>query len=351
MANLQGIYKNYTTPNLTESQIKTSKIKNFNDTYQIKIDEKIDYLKNSCIQNGINVVPIHIFSHNGLQFLLNSVDYCPGMQKYLDEAKNQENVKRILNDFYKYTNDTYGEYIFKFMNISWEKYPNYLWEDLNLYYICDTYIADYISGRDMPHIKNTGINMDDFYYHSLNYSIIDSYYYNYGLPPTKASYITVSPIFRTIFNYMDRRIYINEHIEYKDINSSSPKYVIYSGHDSTCAAMDVFLKAEHNISYDKPEYTYSQYFELWEIDNKYYIKYLVNQKEKGFYEYESFKKKTSEKLLPQDEVEEICYGEKNIIIKKENIFKKIFLILIAIGIVAILLIISLIILEKKRKNL
>jgi hypothetical protein len=159
------------------------------------------------------------------------------------------------------------------MNISWEKDPNYLWEDSNLYYICDTYIADYFSGRDMPHIKNTGINMDDFYYHSLNFSIIDSYYYNYGLPPTKASYIAVSPIFRTIFNYMDRRIYINEHIEYKDINSSSPKYVIYSGHDSTCAAMDVFLKAEHNISYDKPEYTYSQYFELWEIDNKYFIRY------------------------------------------------------------------------------
>ena len=39
------------------------------------------------------------------------------------------------------------------MNAWWEKNPNYIWEDSNLYYICDSYIADYISGRDMPHIK------------------------------------------------------------------------------------------------------------------------------------------------------------------------------------------------------
>ena len=351
MANLQGMYKNYTTPNLTESQINKSKISNLNETYQINIDEKINELKNSYIQNGINVIPVHIFSKYGLQFKLGDANYCPGIQQYKDEAKNQEKVKKILNKFYQYTNDTYGEYIFKFMNISWEKSPNYLWEDLNLYYICDTYIADYISGRDMPHINNTGINMDEFYYHSLNYIFIDTYYVNYGLPPTKASYLIVSPMFRTIFNYMDRRIYINEHNEYKEINSSSPKYVIYSGHDSTCGAVDVFLKAEFNIPYDNPEYTTSQYFELWEKDNKYYIKYLVNQEEKGFYEYDEFKEKITGKLFPQDEIEEICNGkERSNIIKRDNIFKKIFLIVISITIVTLLLLISLLILEKKRKQ-
>ena len=351
MANLQGIYTNFTTPNLTEFQINKSKINNLNETYQIKIDEKINELKNSYIQNGITVIPVHIFSKNGLQFKLNDEDYCPGIQQYKDEAKNQENVKKILNEFYQYTNDTYGEYIFKFMNVSWEKNPNYIWEDSNLYYICDSYIADYISGRDMPHIKNTKINMEDFYNHSLKHSVIDTYYVNYGLPPTKASYLTVSPMFRTIFNYMDRRIYINEHNEYKEINSSSPKYVIYSGHDSTCGAVDVFLKAEFNIPYDNPEYTTSQYFELWEKDNKYYIKYLVNQEEKGFYEYDEFKEKITGKLFPQDEIEEICNGkERSNIIKRDNIFKKIFLIVISITIVTLLLLISLLILEKKRKQ-
>ena len=162
MANLQGIYNNLTIFNLTELQINNSVINSLNETYKIKIDEKIKELNNSYIQNGINIIPIHLFSQYGLQYKLNDVDYCPGIQNYKDEAKNQENVKKTLNQFYQYTNDTYGKYIFKFMNISWENNSNYIWEDSNLYYICDTYITDYVSGRDMPHINNTGIDMEDF---------------------------------------------------------------------------------------------------------------------------------------------------------------------------------------------
>ena len=353
LANVQGIYNNLTSFNLTEFQINNSVINNINETYKIKIDEKKKELKNSSIQNGINIIPIHLFTKESLQFKLNEVDFCPGIQNYKDEAKNQENVKKIVNDFFQITNDTYGEYIFKFMNISWEN-PNYLWEESNLYYICNTYIADYIAGADMPHIRNSGIDMEEFYNHSLNHSFIDTYYINYGLPPTKASYLAVSPVFRTIFNYMERRMYINEHNDYKDINSSSPKYVIYSGHDSTLGSMDVFLKDVFNISYNNSEYTASQYFELWEINNKYYIKYLINQKENdnSTYDYDSFKKKALENLFPQDEVEEICTGSKKRTIKedKNNIFKIICFVAVPIAILAFLLLILLIIIEKKREK-
>lgn len=350
MANLQGIFNNFSTPNLSYNQIEKSKMNIFNSTYKTRIDEKISKLENSSIQNGISIIPIHLFSKYGLQFKLNDADYCPGIQKYKDEAKNQEQVRKILNDFYKYTNDTYGEAIFKFMNISWEKNPNYIFEDSNLYYICDAYIADYFAGRDMPHIIMSGLKMKEFYYHALNHSVIDTYYVNYGLPPTNASYITVSPMFRTIFNYMDRRIYINEHSELNDLNTSSPKYVIYSGHDSTVGAVDVFMNAEYKIPYENPEYTTSLFFELWEIDNKYYIKYLVNLKEKAFYEYDYFKQNTMDRLFEQNEVEEICLGERNDkTIKKETIFKTIFFVVISIAIVCFLLLLVLLILYKKKR--
>ena len=205
MANLQGIYKNYSTPNLTINQIDKAKIYGLNQTYKKKIDKKIDEMKKSYIQDGISIMPIHLFSKIGLQFKLNDKEYCSGATQLRNEALKQEEVKKIIKNFQIISNDTYGKYIFEFMNVST---PNYLFVNSNLHYICDTYIADYISGRDMPHIKRTGIDMDKFYNHCLNHSIITSYEAYYGKPPTKLSYLTVSPIFRTIFNYMDRRIKI-----------------------------------------------------------------------------------------------------------------------------------------------
>jgi hypothetical protein len=228
------------------------------------------------------------------------------------------------------------------MNISWDN-PNYLFVDDNLYYICDTYIADYIAGIDMPHINKTGIDMDKFYHHCLDNSILSSYYVYYGIPPTKLSYLTVSPVFRTIFNYMDRRIKLNEEHTPDKIDPSSPKFVIYSGHDSTIAGMDVFLKAELNIDYEIPEYTTSQLFELWQNKSGYFVKYLYNQKEKAVYELNDFKNKINKKLLSQDEINEICkdkslqYNSKTAI--KNKFYEKIFFIIDGLVVVLIALLI------------
>ena len=352
MANLQGIYKNYSTPNLTINQIDKAKIYGLNQTYKKKIDKKIDEMKKSYIQDGISIMPIHLFSKIGLQFKLNDKEYCSGATQLRNEALKQEEVKKIIKNFQIISNDTYGKYIFEFMNVST---PNYLFVNSNLHYICDTYIADYISGRDMPHIKRTGIDMDKFYNHCLNHSIITSYDAYYGKPPTKLSYLTVSPIFRTIFNYMDRRIKLNEEHTPDKIEPSSPKFVIYSGHDSTIAGMDIFLKTEFNIEYDIPEYTTSQLFELWQNKSGYFVKYLYNQKEKAVYELNDFKEKINKKILSENEVNDICKPKtKNFLInvkakKKEIFYQRIFFIMIGFVFISIALLISVCIL--KRNNL
>ena len=320
MANLQGIYKNYSTPNLTINQIDKAKIYGLNQTYKKKIDKKIDEMKKSYIQDGISIMPIHLFSKIGLQFKLNDKEYCSGATQLRNEALKQEEVKKIIKNFQIISNDTYGKYIFEFMNI-----------------------------------KRTGIDMDKFYNHCLNHSIITSYEAYYGKPPTKLSYLTVSPIFRTIFNYMDRRIKLNEEHTPDKIEPSSPKFVIYSGHDSTIAGMDIFLKTEFNIDYDIPEYTTSQLFELWQNKSGYFIKYLYNQKEKAVYELNDFKEKINKKILSENEVNEICKPKtKNFLInvkakKKEIFYQRIFFIMIGFVFISIALLISVCIL--KRNNL
>jgi WD40 repeat protein len=99
MSNLQGIYRNYTTPNLTIEQIDNAKIKGLNGTYEQKINEKIEELKKSYIKDGISIMPIHLFSRVGLQFKLNDNDFCPGIIKYKEESKNQKDVKKIVKEF------------------------------------------------------------------------------------------------------------------------------------------------------------------------------------------------------------------------------------------------------------
>ncbi len=346
MSNLQGIYRNYTTPNLTIEQIDNAKIKGLNGTYEQKINEKIEELKKSYIKDGISIMPIHLFSRVGLQFKLNDNDFCPGIIKYKEESKNQKDVKKIVKEFTDNTNETFGKYIFEFMNVSSEKTSDYLYTNNNLYYICDTFIADYFSGIYMPHIIQTGIDMDKFYYHCLNYSIIDSYYLSYGLPPTKLSYLTSSPVFRTIFNYMDRRIKLFEENNPDKIDPSSPKFVIYSGHDSTVAGIDVFLKSVFGIEYDNPQYTTSQLIELWHNKSGYYVIYLYNQKEKGIYKLNDFKEKINKNILPEDEINEICRVKIISSIKKENIFKKVFIIIIGMVIISFALLVSVTILKK-----
>ena len=116
--------------------------------------------------------------------------------------------------------------------------------------------------------------------------------------------------------------------------------------------MDVFLKAVLNIDYEIPEYTTSQLFELWQNKSGYFIKYLYNQKEKVVYELNDFKNRINQKLLSQNEINEICkdksfqFNAKTAI--KNKFYEKIFFIIDGLVVVLVALLISLCILKRNR---
>ena len=338
---LQGLYNSSTTNLLNEKQIKNSNIPNLNRSELI--NEKIKDLKNKAIEGGYNLFPVHIYPTNyDHQFQIYRIDECPGIAKYLDEARDSEELKQIFNESSTQINNTYGEYIFKFMNKSGVEDPYYLFDYSELFSIADTFIADYYNGRELKNINDTGINMDDFYNDCLNISFIESYYRQFGIPVSKVLYIGVSPVFRTLFSYMDMRINLDKNGESDKILSESPRFVLTAGHDSSLAANDLFLKAEFNISYERAEYSHSQFYELWknEINGKYFIKYLVNHKEKAIFDYEDFKLKILPKLYSTDEINKICKGETEIFLGanyKKSIIKKNFLIILIIILITLFL--------------
>ena len=306
-ATLQGLYNdsNYI---LNDEQIKRSIIQNKN------YSEEITNLKNSEIEGERSFFPVHIFPTNyDHQYQLFRKNECPGIEKYINEIKNSSEYINLINEICERINNTYGEYIFKFMNKSGIEEPNYLYDFNNLFSIADTFVADYFNGKDLKYINDTGINMDKFYNECLNISSIDSYYRTFGLTPSKLLYISISPAFISLFNYMDMRIDLDKKGESEKIVAKSPKFVLTAGHDNSLGLNDLFLKYEFDINYDKAVYSHNQVYELWknEKENKYYIKYLVNFDQKGVFDYEEFKKKVNSKIYSSEQIEEICNGNKN----------------------------------------
>ena len=307
---LQGLYDNKTSQNLTQKQIELSNIPNSN--YSKLIKDKKEEIGPQYDQGGRGFYPVYIFPTNfDHLFQIFRANECPGIKKNIDELSKSETIKKMIRETCDHINKTYGEYIFKFMNKSGVKEPDYLYDYSTLFDIADTFIADYFNGRKLKHIIDTGIDLEKFYVECLNLSFIQSYYKNFGYPVTKLLYFGVSPVFRTLFNYMEMRIELDKKGESEKKISISPKFVVTAGHDTTLAANDLFLKKEFNVPFERAEYSHSQFYELWknEADGKYLIKYLVNHKLRATFDYQDFKAKVLPTLYPQENINKICNGE------------------------------------------
>ena len=304
---LQGLYNNQTSINLTQTQIDRSNILNSNYSDKIKI--KIEELENETLQGGINLIPVHIVDRSKLEYGLYETINCPGIEKYKNNNKNRPEVINIIEDLLRHTNETYGQNIFKFMNISND--PNYLWNKnkTNNLYLADTFISDYFNGREMNYIKNSGLDMESFYNNSLNVTFINTYYSEFGISSTETVIIGVSSMFRDMFNYMDKRIELDKKNKSDEMTSNSPRFIIVSAHDSCLAPIDIFMQTEFGIDLDQAIYSSSRNFELWKNDTtgNYSIHYLINLEEKAVFDFYLFKEKVLPKLYTPEQIKKICY--------------------------------------------
>ena len=183
--------------------------------------------------------------------------------------------------------------------------------------ICDSFISDYFDGRKLEKIVYSGIDMDKFYNHCLNISLI-TYYTYYGYPLEKTVEIGVSPTFREIFEYMEKRISLDKSGNPDKIISSFPKFVIVSSHDISLAGIDLFLESTFGIIFKRSDYASSQIFELCknEENGKYLINYLINLEKVATFEFYDFKEKVSSFLYSKEEIKDICFP--NTINKSNN---------------------------------
>ena len=353
---LKGFYDSHTTDDLTEKQIQRGKILNSN--YSREIEEKISQIGSKSLEGGFSEIPVHIIDGKKLEFGLYEARSCPGIKKYEKKNQESERVKKIYDDIMKYTNKTFGQYVLKFMNTTDLKF---LWNKTNIYYISDTFFSNYFNGRIMKYINDTGINMEAFYNNSFNVTFIDTYHYTFGIPSTETVYISVSPMFRNIFNYMDLRINLDRENKPDEIIANSPRFVIVSGHDTSLAPIDIFMESEFGIDFGMATYASSQTFELWKngTTGKYSIHYLFNQKLKGIFDFDEFKSKVNNKTYDHEKIKQICFSneteslsfiEEIKTVYNNNFNTKNILIFISICLIVIILIGGIFYLKNKKRK-
>jgi hypothetical protein len=163
----------------------------------------------------------------------------------------------------------------------------------------------------MKFVVNSGLDMNSFYHNSLNVTYIDTYYNVFGIPSTETVYISVSPLLRNMLKNMELRISLDKENKPDKIISNSPRFYIISGHDTSLAPIDIFMKSEFGIDFGMATYASNQIFELWKngTTGKYSVHYIYNFEEKGIFDFDLFKKKLLSKLYNQEEIKRICYSQ------------------------------------------
>ena len=300
-----------------------------------------------------NNYPIHIYADKDLRYQLYRTEICPGFEQFIKKIKESEGMKKIYKDTFEETNSKFGKYLDKYIDQK-------IIDDLNYYKyfsaiktICDTYIADYFDGRVIEELSKTGINLEEFNEHCLNISLITAYYNYYGNPVEKSVEFGISPMFREIFEYMEKRIKLDKENNPDKIISSSPKFVIVSGHDVSLAAFDLFFKNRFNIDFKRADYANNQIFELWKKDGKYYLKYLINLETVGEFEFYDFKDKVTKLLYTDEEIKKMCFPDKYMVYKIENnnnnLMKTTNIIIILI--IFILIVVLMLLLIRRKNNI
>ena len=301
-AHLQGMFPSQTGKILTEAQLERANDLYYNESQYLT--EEIASLGFSSLKNSISLFPVHIFDDNDRELKLNENGVCPGIQKYKDKHYESKEGQNHLKQMSNLINNTYGKELFKYFNLT---DPNYYYDRKSVYVLADTFISDYFDKRALTNFTQTGINLEQFYADVEKVVDSDLFDLEFKTENDVIVYVGMSPTFRRILDWMDKRISLDRAGKTDLIERTSPKMVIYSGHDTTVGLMSLFVEKVFGFKLIPPVFAANQYFELYKDEkNVYYVRYIFNDDEVFSMAYNMFKQKTEKVLWTKEQINEFC---------------------------------------------
>ena len=284
-----------------------------NNTYSNKFsfsDIDLDEQDLNDINNKI-IPPVQLFSYNKMK---NKFDRtfenhfeCVYMREQVKKNWEipHEEINTLIDNFYNEFSDAISKE-FKSINITLLKEPKYF--DA----VCDDILSLYFDQKNFYLLKNLekyGVNIDKMKDMCDEFLYKHFIYIRNGGISNNNPFISISPIMANILNWMKLRADKNNNFA---CDYEEPKFVIYSGHDSTLFQMQTFLKECFDVKVEKTEFASTQLFELRKYEKKYYVEIYYNDRLKMNITLEEFEKKIKNNIFSESKIDSLCkYKESN----------------------------------------
>jgi hypothetical protein len=316
---LQGLYPMYSKAGniLTEEQLKMSNPP-VNISYE-EIKKEIENLNNSALPNYMSVIPIHITKASERKM---NVPDSKGCNDKVNKTRDNNKVtKTIIINASKQFNTKYSKNLHNYYDKNPENFT-YDFDWIGLF--CDTLVSDYSDGRKMEDFfTRTGINKDELLndcWEIIKINFRDDFY---GDDKNEVILLGGSTLIREILHYMKLRIDEDIKSEKEEINVSDfskPKMLIYSGHDSTLTAGEMFMIKFFDLKVEDfiyPTYTTQLSFEVTRDEKRpekldysnYKVTFYFNDQVLVTKNFDEFKKKVEDNALTPQQINEYCDGK------------------------------------------
>ena len=340
---LQGLFPFGTGRNIPETlhdiNIIKPKHSNYSHIFQ-NVEEKYfkDENKLYAMPYKMNIVPIHLFYIPDHQVQLHDYKNCPGLKENYLKQLTGEKVK----EFRKKLEDEFSDVLKDIENTTNKTFLDDYWV---IYKYMDTFIVDETDGKEMKILKDKLKNNITKWeiYSNLSKEFLFMDYYNINFYDVMISQISMTNTMRVIIKYMDD-------IVNNKTDKSKVKYLIYSMHDTTFGAMEVFNNFAFNTSIEYANFAENGFYELYKINNTFKVRLIIKDKIRDDMNYNVFKKKVEDKLYSDEKIKEKCNWQIDNKNSKANILKITIICLIALNMVLILLIVCNLFYKKAQKE-
>lgn len=293
-------------------------------------------------------IPIHLFHITDHSILLQEEN---GDCEYIKPFREKNMKKDVLKQNMIYFNNTYGEKIRKFLNVTKMDNPdtdytsNFTFNN----YICDHFIADYYDGKDLTRLRDVGIDFDKLEKDCQDLLALKLFEVVVSKDDPKVTQISNSATMKRIIGWMENRIALDKSGKRNTLAYDKPKFVMYSGHDTTVGSMEMFMYLAFKVDrLVNPTYAANLYLELHRgNDNEYYyVEYYMNDDLLITIPYNEFKRGIEDNTFTEDEIDSIC----NFKYVRRQSFTIYIIIIVVLSVLIVCLALGIIILYFKKKK-